>query len=42
MREEEEYTNVFSWSYTDISGLDTNIILHRLPLMPRYEPIKQS
>lgn len=29
-----EYVYVISWSYQDISGLDTDIMEHRLPLEP--------
>lgn len=27
-----ECTDVFAWSYQDMSGLDTDIVVHRLPL----------
>ena len=27
-----EYVEVFAWSYEDMSGLDTDIVVHRLPL----------
>src|ERR1051325_11356779 len=30
----KEYVDVFAWSYQDMSGLDTNIVEHHLPLKP--------
>ena len=27
-----EYSDVFAWSYQDMPGLDTDIIIHHLPL----------
>lgn len=29
-----EYTNVFSWSYQDMPGLNTDIVEHRLSSRP--------
>ncbi|KAI5444641.1 hypothetical protein KIW84_013060 [Lathyrus oleraceus] len=29
-----EYVDVFTWSYEDMPGLDTNIVQHFLPLKP--------
>ncbi|RDX61188.1 hypothetical protein CR513_60610, partial [Mucuna pruriens] len=29
-----EYADVFAWSYSDMPGLDTTIVEHRLPLSP--------
>ena len=26
-----DYVEIFSWSYEDIPGLDTDIVVHRLP-----------
>ncbi|KAI5382893.1 hypothetical protein KIW84_070345 [Lathyrus oleraceus] len=37
-----EYVDVFSWSYEDIHGLDTNIVQHFLPLKPECMPVKQK
>ena len=28
----QDYNNVFAWSYQDMLGLDTNIVVHLLPL----------
>ncbi|RDX85846.1 hypothetical protein CR513_32907, partial [Mucuna pruriens] len=38
----EEYSDVFAWSYQDMSGLDTNIVEHRLPIKPGSVPVKQQ
>ncbi|RDX84228.1 hypothetical protein CR513_34761, partial [Mucuna pruriens] len=38
----KEYTNVFAWSYRDMSGLETTIVEHKLPLMPNAVPIWQQ
>lgn len=37
-----EYVNVFAWSYQDIPGLDTNIVMHCLPLKQDCPPVKQK
>ena len=26
-----DYVEIFAWSYEDMSGLDTDIVVHRLP-----------
>lgn len=36
----KEYIDVFSWSYRDMLGLDTDIVEHRLPLKPERMPVK--
>jgi len=36
----QEYIDVFTWSYVDIPNLDTEIIVHKLPLIEGCEPIK--
>jgi hypothetical protein len=28
-----DYVDVFAWSYEDMSGLDTYIVVHRIPLV---------
>ena len=38
----KEYVDIFSWSYQDIPGLDTDIVEHHLPLKPECPPIKQK
>ena len=37
----KEFPDVFAWSYQDMSGLDTNIVEHHLPLKPECPPVKQ-
>ena len=36
----KSYLDVFSWSYEDMSGLDTSIVLHHLPILPHARPVK--
>ena len=38
----KEYVDIFAWSYRDMPGLDTNIVVHRLPLKPKCPPVKQK
>ena len=38
----QEYCDVFAWSYQNMPGLDTNIVIHRLPLKEEYAPVKQK
>ena len=38
----QEYNDVFEWSYQDMPGLDTDIVVHRLPLREECAPIKQK
>ena len=38
----QEYTDVFAWSYEDILGLDTNTVVHKIPLEEGCKPIKQK
>lgn len=38
----QEYMDVFAWSYKDMPGLDTDIMVHRLPLKKDCLPIKQK
>ena len=37
-----EYVEIFGWSYEDMSGLDTDIVVHRLPMKVGSSPIKQK
>ena len=37
-----EYSYIFAWSYEDIPGLDTDIVVHRLPLKEGCSPLKQK
>ena len=34
-----EYSDVFAWSYQDMPGLDTDIMVHRLPLREECAPV---
>ncbi|XP_045822052.1 uncharacterized protein LOC123914933 [Trifolium pratense] len=38
----QEYVDVFAWSYQDMPGLDTDIVVHKLPLKPECAPVKQE
>jgi len=35
-----EYMDVFAWNYTDMSGLDTNIVVHKIFLMEGSNLVK--
>jgi hypothetical protein len=37
-----DYVDVFVWSYEDMPGLDTNIVVHRVPLEEGCRPVKQK
>src|ERR1044072_602237 len=37
-----EYSYIFAWSYKDMSGLDTDIVVHKLPLKEDCPPVKQK
>ena len=36
------YLDAFSWSYEDMSGLDSSIVQHHLPILPHARPVKQK
>jgi hypothetical protein len=38
----KEYVDIFAWSYQDMSGLDTDIVVHKLPLRADCPPVKQK
>ena len=38
----QEYVDIFAWSYQDMPGLDTDIVVHRLPLKEDCPPVKQK
>ncbi|XP_058746121.1 uncharacterized protein LOC131618991 [Vicia villosa] len=38
----KEYSDIFAWSYEDMPGLDTDIVVHRLPLKENSPPVKQK
>ena len=37
-----EYNDVFAWSYQDMPGLDTNIMVHRFPLREKCASVNQK
>ena len=37
-----ENSDVFAWSYQDMPGLNTDIVVHRLPLREKCAPVKQK
>ena len=37
-----DYQDIFAWSYQDMSGLNPDIVQHRLPLNPGSSPVKQK
>jgi hypothetical protein len=38
----QEYSDFFAWSYEDMPSLDTNIVLHKIPLEEGCKPVKQK
>ena len=37
-----DYVEVFSWSYEDMPGLDTDIVVHHIPLKGDCPLVKQK
>ena len=37
-----DYVEIFAWSYEDTPGLDTDIVVHRLPTKEDFPPVKQK
>ena len=37
-----EYVEIFVWSYEDMPGLDTDIVVHRLPTREDCPPVKKK
>ena len=37
-----EFHEIFAWSYQDMSGLDTDIVVHRIPLKPECMLVRQA
>ena len=35
-----DYVEIFAWSYEDMHGLDTDIVLHRLPTKEEFPLVK--
>ena len=38
----QDYSDVFAWSYQDMPSLDTDIVVHRLPLREECAPVKKN
>jgi hypothetical protein len=38
----QEYRDIFSWSYTEIPGLDPSIVEHRIDTWPDITPVRQK
>jgi hypothetical protein len=36
-----EFCEIFAWSYQDMPGLDTDIVVHQIPLKPECKPVRQ-
>ena len=34
----KEFKEIFAWSYQDMPGLDTEIVVHRILVKPKYTP----
>ena len=37
-----EYADVFAWTYVDMPDLDTDIVVHKIPLIEGSKPVKQK
>jgi hypothetical protein len=38
----KEFSDVFAWTYFDMPGLDTSIVVYRLPLIDGWKLIKEK
>jgi hypothetical protein len=38
----KEYSDCFTWSYTEMLGLSRELVEHRLPIKPCFRPFKQK
>lgn len=38
----KKYVEVFAYSYKDILGMDSNIVVHNIVTLPDAKPIKQK
>ena len=38
----KNYPDIFAWSYQDMPDLSSDIVQHRLPLIPECSPVKQK
>ena len=37
-----EFREIFAWSCQDMLGLDTEIVVHRIPVKPKCPPVQQA
>jgi hypothetical protein len=37
-----KYVDVFAWTCINMSGLDTNIVVYRIPSVEESKPVKQK
>jgi hypothetical protein len=37
----KEYVDYFSWNYNEMPGLSRDLVEHRLPIKPGFQPYKQ-
>jgi hypothetical protein len=35
-----KYVDIFAWTYADMSDLDTDIVLYKIPLVEASKPVK--
>ena len=35
----KEFKEIFTWSYQDMPGLDTEIVVHKIPVKPECPPV---
>jgi hypothetical protein len=38
----QEYSDVFAWSYKDMLGLETSIVMHKIPLEKGCKPLSKN
>ncbi|KAM2398970.1 hypothetical protein ACFXTH_035589 [Malus domestica] len=38
----QEFKDCFAWHYTEMSGLDSTLVEHRMPIKEGYKPVKQA
>ena len=38
----KEFREIFAWSYQDMLGLDTEIVMHRIPVKLKCPPVQQA
>ena len=38
----KEFREIFVWFYQDMPGLDTEIVMHKIPVKPKCPPVRQA